>query len=235
MRALEKNIKGFNLLEVITVVVIIGMISAAAYPKFTDWKKKREIRDASLKVKSLMLGINAQVQRGLYSFVQVYINVTDTQITFISKGMKSDTLNSKINDGDHGWNNDASTRCNISSSTYWDDDGGVDVNKIQVQMLVLDRQDVTSNFEGEAAVCFSKNARWYSGAGNFVSGSGAEIIVDEIMFLCIRPSDGNLCAVDENTGEPTIVVDNLYSIDWTRFGDVTIDKWSTLSNEWVLQ
>jgi hypothetical protein len=62
-----------------------------------------------------MLGINAQVQRGLYSFVQVHVNVTDTEITFTSKGMKSDTLNKKINDGNHAWNMDSSTRCNISS------------------------------------------------------------------------------------------------------------------------
>ena len=234
MRALEKNIKGFNILEVAVVIVIIGVIAAAAYPKFTDWKKKREIRDTALKVKSLMLGINAQVQRGLYSFVQVYVNVGDTEITFTSKGMKSDTLNRKINNGSHPWNTDSSTRCDIASTTYWDDDGAVD-NKLEVQTLVIDRQSVTSNFLGEAAVCFSKNARWYSGAGNFVSGTGSSMVVDGTMFLCIRPSDVNLCSVDESTGNPTIVVENLYSIDWTRFGDITVDKWSSLTNEWVLQ
>ena len=234
MRALEKNIKGFNILEVVVVLVIVGVISAVAYPKFTDWKKKREIRDTALKVKSLMLGINAQVQRGLYSFVQVYVNVADTEITFTSKGMKSDTLNTKINNGDDDWNTDSSTRCDIASTTYWDDVGGVD-NKVEVQTLVIDRQSVTSNFQGEAAVCFSKNARWYSGAGNFVSGTGSSMVVDGTMFLCIRPSDVNFCAVDESTGNPTIVVENLYSVDWTRFGDVTLDKWSSISNEWVSQ
>jgi len=234
MQALEKNIKGFNILEVVVVLVIVGVISAAAYPKFTDWKKKREIRDTALKVKSLMLGINAQVQRGLYSFVQVYVNVEDAEITFTSKGMKSDTLNTKINNGDDNWNTDSSTRCDISSSTYWDDDGAVD-NKLEVQTLVIDRQNITTNFDGEAAVCFSKNARWYSGAGNFVSGTGSSMVVDGTMFLCIRPSDVNFCAVDESTGNPTIVVENLYSVDWTRFGDVTLDKWSSISNEWVSQ
>ena len=234
MRAQEKNIKGFNILEVVVVLVIVGVISAAAYPKFTDWKKKREIRDTALKVKSLMLGINAQVQRGLYSFVQVYVNVEDAEITFTSKGMKSDTLNKKINDGAHAWNTDASTRCDISSATYWDDDGAVD-NKLEVQTLVIDRQNITTNFDGEAAVCFSKNARWYSGAGNFVSGTGSSMVVDGTMFLCIRPTDVNFCAVDESTGNPTIVVENLYSVDWTRFGDVTLDKWSSISNEWVSQ
>ena len=234
MQALEKNIKGFNILEVVVVLVIVGVISAAAYPKFTDWKKKREIRDTALKVKSLMLGINAQVQRGLYSFVQVYVNVEDAEITFTSKGMKSDTLNTKINNGDDNWNTDSSTRCDISSTTYWDDDGAVD-NKLEVQTLVIDRQNITTNFDGEAAVCFSKNARWYSGAGSFVSGTGSSMVVDETMFLCIRPSDLNFCAVDESTGDPTIVVENLYSVDWTRFGDVTLDKWSSISNEWVSQ
>ena len=80
MRAQEKNIKGFNVLELIAVVLIIGIISAAAYPKFSGWKTQREIRDAALKIKSLMLAINAQAQRGLYSFVQVYVNITDTDV-----------------------------------------------------------------------------------------------------------------------------------------------------------
>ena len=99
MRAQVKNIKGFNLLELVVVVVIIGVISATAYPKFQDWREKREIRNAALEVKSLMLGINGQVQRGLYVFVQVYVNITETEITIASKGMKSDTLFSKVNDG----------------------------------------------------------------------------------------------------------------------------------------
>ena len=84
MRAQAKNIKGFNLLELVVVVVIIGVISATAYPKFQDWREKREIRNAALEVKSLMLGINGQVQRGLYVFVQVYVNITETEITIAS-------------------------------------------------------------------------------------------------------------------------------------------------------
>ena len=120
MQTLEKNTKGFNILELIVVVVIIGIISAAAYPKFSDWKKKREIRDTSLRIKSLILGINAQVQRGLYSFVQVYMNVNETTstITIVSKGMKQSTLATKINNGDDPWNTDPASRCWISSSGY---------------------------------------------------------------------------------------------------------------------
>ena len=235
MRALEKNIKGFNILELVAVILIVGIISAVAYPKFSDWKQKREIRDASLRIKSLILGINAQVQRGLYAFVQVYVNVNENNIIIISKGMKSDTLVSKINNGAHVWNTDPSTRCNIISETYWDDDAGVDTMVSQVQRLELDGDKFASNFSGEAAVCFSKDARWYSGAGNFVSGETGDTSVDQTMFLCIKDDDVPTCAVNESSGEPTVVVDNVYSIDWTRFGDITVDKWSPLLNEWQLQ
>ena len=41
--------------------------------------------------------------------------------------------------------------------------------------------------------------------------------------------------MNETTGEP---VDknqkDLYSIDWTRFGDITIDKWSISNQDWAL-
>ena len=236
MQAQEKNIKGFNILELAVVLVIVGVISAMAYPKFSDWKSKREIRDATLKIKSLMLGINGQVQRGLYVFVQVYVNVTDKDITVISKGMKPDTLASKVNNGDNVWNTDALSRCNITDTDYWDDDGGAEDNSIlQVQKLVIDGEKFASNFAGEGAVCFSKDARWFSGAGNFVSGAGGDISVDQTMFLCIKGKETSTCAVDESTGEPTTVVDNVFSIDWTRFGDINVDKWSPLKNEWVLQ
>ncbi len=236
MQAQEKNTKGFNILELIVVIVIIGIISAAAYPKFSDWKKKREIRDTSLRIKSLMLAINAQVQRGLYSFVQVYMNVNETTstINIVSKGMKQSTLASKINNGDDLWNTDPASRCDITGAAYWDDDGTT-AGIMEVQSMTLDRDKYTTNFVGEAAVCFSKNAQWYSGAGVLVGGTGADAIVEDRIFICLRDEAIDTCAVNEDTGEPTVIVDNLYSIDWTRFGDVTMEKWNKGLDEWVLQ
>ena len=53
MQVQEKNIKGFNILELIVVLAIIGVISAAAYPKFSTWKQSREVRTDALKVKKI--------------------------------------------------------------------------------------------------------------------------------------------------------------------------------------
>ena len=97
MRALDEKIKGFNLLELIVVVVIIGVISAIGYPKFSDWRVDRETRNSVIKIKSLIQGINAQVQRGQYAFVQVHIleEVDDggeRKLIVTSKGMKPQKL-----------------------------------------------------------------------------------------------------------------------------------------------
>ena len=242
MQAQEKNIKGFNLLEVLIVIVIIGFVSAVAYPNLSSWSKERKARGAAIKIKSLMEKINAQVQRGNYSFVQVYFNAGETNIEVKSRGMKISTQNSKINNGDDDWNTAASSRCNIDSDTYWDDDPegmsigetpGEDLDILEVQKIQID--DVMLNFEGVSAVCFSKNAKWFSGAGDFISGTEPDIAVDERIFVCLRSSGLKTCAVDETTGVPADSSEkNLFSIDWTRFGDVSIDKWSPAKADWVL-
>ena len=232
MRALEKNIKGFNLLEVLIVIVIIGFVSAVAYPNLSSWSKERKARGAAIKIKSLIEKINAQVQRGNYAFVQVFFIADATSVQVKSRGMKISTLNSKINNGADAWNTTAASRCNIISDTYWDDDPEI-VDKLEIQIIELD--EIMVNFEGESAVCFSKNARWFSGAGTFVTGTGDDIAIDERIFVCLRSSDTSTCRVDESSGIPADTSDkNLFSIDWTRFGDVTIDKWSPARADWVL-
>ena len=108
----EKNIKGFNLIELLVVIAIISVISAAAYPNFSSWKKAREVRGAAIEIKSLFTNINSQVQRGLYGFVQVEVTATeDGEVVVISKGMKLSNLAQKINYSEDAWNVDQTSRC----------------------------------------------------------------------------------------------------------------------------
>ena len=67
----EKNIKGFNLLELIVVIAIIGAISAAAYPNFSKWSKERKIRYGTEKLIRVLKDIKVQTDRATFAYVQV--------------------------------------------------------------------------------------------------------------------------------------------------------------------
>ena len=233
MQAQEKNIRGFNILELVVVLIICAVISAVAIPNMISWKSEREVRGAALKIKNLITGINSQVQRGLYGFVQVLIEENGGKILVTSKGMKIDNLTTRINDGANIWNRDVGSRCNTDDIDYWDDDGATS-NKLEVSSLEFD--DIAINFEDNiGAVCFSKDGTWYSGSGNFASEAGGDTSVDNLFFICNRTSSLSKCDVAEADGEPNIDHDNLFAITWTRFGNVTLEKWSKSKEDWILQ
>ena len=222
----EKNIKGFNLIELLVVIAIISVISAAAYPNFSSWKKAREVRGAAVKIKSLFTNINSQVQRGLYGFVQVEVTATeDGEVVVISKGMKLSNLAQKINYSEDAWNVDQTSRCALVQD--WDDKGmdeGIKSNKLEVSSLQFD--DIAVNFEDKSGtVCFSKDGSWYSTAKEFES-SGAFYICEVKEIKCDVKEDGDPNDLNQ---------DNLFALNWSRFGNITLEKWSKSKSEWILQ
>ena len=222
MQVQEKNIKGFNLIELLVVIAIISVISAAAYPNFSSWKKAREVRGAAVKIKSLFTNINSQVQRGLYGFVQVEVTATeDGEVVVISKGMKLSNLAQKINYSEDAWNVDQTSRCALVQD--WDDEGNKS-NKLEVNSLKFD--DIAVNFEKKSGtVCFSKDGSWYSTAEEFES-SGAFYICEGKEIKCDVKDNGDPNDLDH---------DNLFALNWSRFGNITLEKWSKSKSEWILQ
>ena len=208
------------------MIAIISVISAAAYPNFSSWKKAREVRGAAIEIKSLFTNINSQVQRGLYGFVQVEVTATeDGEVVVISKGMKLSNLAQKINYSEDAWNVDQTSRCALVQD--WDDKGmdeGIKSNKLEVSSLQFD--DIAVNFEDKSGtVCFSKDGSWYSTAEEFES-SGAFYICEVKEIKCDVKEDGDPNDLNQ---------DNLFALNWSRFGNVTLEKWSKSKSGWVLQ
>ena len=222
MRAQEKNIRGFNLLELLVVVVIVSVISAVAYPNFSSWKKEREVRGAAVKIKNLFTNINSQVQRGLYAFVQVEVKKNDDDLTVISKGMKMNTLMAQIR-GPDNWTTDMEIRCNPDQT--WDDEGSTS-NRLEVAQLIFDDIAINFNTQLTGTVCFSKDGTWYSSAG--------ALETDPFFFICSRSSTNTRCDVSD-AGVPSDELNNVFAINWSRFGNVTLEKWSKSKADWVLQ
>lgn len=222
MRAQEKNIRGFNLLELLVVVVIVSVISAVAYPNFSSWKKEREVRGAAVKIKNLFTNINSQVQRGLYAFVQVEVKKNDDDLTVISRGMKMNTLMAQIR-GPDDWTTNMDTRCNPDQT--WDDEGSTS-NRLEVAQLIFDDIAINFNTQLTGTVCFSKDGTWYSSAG--------ALETDPFFFICSRSSTNTRCDVSD-AGVPSDELNNVFAINWSRFGNVTLEKWSKSKTDWILQ
>ena len=134
MQLQEKNNKGFTVLEVIVVLAIIGVISAVAYPRISHWNKAREINSAAVKINTIFLNINAQVQRGLFGFVQVHVASGDDTVVVTTKGMTNDTLGEKISSVDDFQK--ITGRCKTEDG-YWDEDGSL-ASKPEVMSVELD-------------------------------------------------------------------------------------------------
>ena len=254
MRAQEEKIKGFSLLELLVVVVIIGVISGVGYPKFNEWRIDRETRSAIFKIKSLFDGINAQVKRGQYAFVQVHIKEgkdseddNKHKLFVTSKGMKPAKLASLINDSTSTWWSDINGRCNTDNAAYWDDDPHQGSNSIEVRQIVLD--NIATTWIGDTvAVCFGKNERWFAATSNFLSspppppkeeeeGEGEEPSMQSMLnspsnqlIVCRRTSTQSQCdQADPSASEQS------FKIVWSRFGNVKLEKWDKRNGGWTLQ
>jgi type II secretory pathway pseudopilin PulG len=231
--------------------VIIGLISALAFPNISSWTKERETRNAAQKIKTLMTNINSQVQRGKYGFVQVFVqdlkdedDETKQIVIVKSKGMKMNTLMTMVNDGTHVWNDDdGNTKwCDAdeTNTDYWDDQGSED--GIVSEVGYFEFKNIAVNFRNKiGAVCFSSDGTWYSGAEEFSSESVAdsEVSVDSVFFLCVRKVAESVCEIGESDGFPSSATKEnnqpIFAVSWSRFGNITLEKWSNSKNDWILQ
>ena len=256
MQVQDEKIKGFSVLELIVVVVLIGIVSAIGYPNFTEWRKDREVRAAAVDIRSLIEGINAQVQRGQYVFVQVHVQagtvdggcsddtvaedeVTQEGICVTSKGMDAVTLGDKLNIN-NDFRDKPTERCNLTDTSYWSDDPSQGVEKIEVRRESF--ENIQTNWapgngdESIGGVCFGKNELWFSAAGKLSSGIG---VPDYFLFLCSASEKRTNCEIGSD-GYPTKYNKYLYSIEWSRFGNVTLSRYNfakedSVEGEWVEQ
>ena len=250
-------------------MVLIGIVSGLAYPNFSQWRKDRAVKNSAIKIRGLFLNTTAQVQRGLYSFAQVYVNTTPTTkivigtepvtmtkvveedgvsrtitflemrkvygekdiegIAFVSRGMKQTSISTQRSIKATIWN-DSADRCLMESGgtegDFWDDDGAVNDKP---EVIAFNLEDISLNFIGEAAVCFSKDGSLYGTVGDFINGNEFFGPSVSVMYICDAKNDK--CIIDED-GETEGVT---YALSWSRFGNVTLYRYNSRDEEFVVQ
>ena len=238
MQQREKNNKGFNILELLVVLAIVGVISAVAYPNFSSWNKEREVRQSVARISTLIKNILIQTERGTFAYVQVLFDNSDSSnLVVTSKGMTMQSLATKINDGDDVWNTDSTSRCNIDDDDYWDTDLITTSDEIKNTAYSLNFEGVTTNFPGGSiqedigAVCFARNGKFFEGAGTLAETSS---IPYEFIYICKRTAALEFCNVPyggvAEDIDPAGDVEYLRRIHWGRFGHVSISKYNEKDN-----
>ena len=241
----KKLIKGFTLLEVLVVLSIIAIISTVAYQPFQDWRKDRETRLAAEKIRDMLVGINGQVQRGLYGFAQFSMDPTTGILS--TNGMLMNNVSRKKSENSSDWNS-ISTRCKITEmDTYWDHRGEDNTN-VEVKSIRLNLNRISFDLTTKSAICFSKDGAYYSAIGDLLGessgseegdtdGTTTEAVVEWI-YVC---GYGGVCDPDfeaiyeDLNKEEKKKIKNVYMVSWTRFGNISLEKWDARNGNFVAQ
>ena len=143
----KKKIKGFSIIELLVVIAIIAAISGVAIPQFASWSKERAVKNSAERIKGLAISINSQVQRGLYGFVQFYIEPIPSDegggYLLETNGMLMSNLATNISEDDNWYK--TSMRCR-NEDTFWDHLGASN-DRAEVRSLNIDNVNTSIDFE----------------------------------------------------------------------------------------
>ena len=213
----DQNIKGFTILELLVVITIVAIVSAVAYPNFSDWRQDRELRAAMEKASTMLSSVNTLSQRGNYPFVQFRVTPNGTSSTkFVSKGMDATSLSIKLN-------NARTIECNTSSGSYWDNNQVDETTK-----------KISTHISKDGAVCFSKDGSYFKAHGTLKNNLNVTVenrSTNQYLILCTtsNASNGGKCPLDQGGG----LEKPAYLVEWTRFGNISKFKWS--GSDWTRQ
>ena len=234
MHSTPKKIKGFTILEVIIVLSLVGIISAIGIPQFNSWNKSRIVKDEAERVRDIVTSINSQVQRGLYGFGQFEVDVNGDIVIFSTQGMLMENMATKVHT--------EAKKCKTTEedTEYWDH-YGIDDQIAEVRFH--ETAEIKVDVSDRVAVCFSKDGSLFGssdgsqqeeeeGAPEEEGASEEDSALVEAIFICSRDIETcqNPEEVDEDDDGGII-----YVVSWSRFGNVKLEKWNGVSEQWIVQ
>ena len=223
----KRNIKGFSLLELLVVVVIISVIAGMGYPEFSKWQRDRLVKGEAEKFASLMTTATTRVEMGNYPYVRIAFNNSGL---IEAKGVGQTDLSKKINSPDK-------PSCEEANFTGWNTADTGQWKKIGSHTLKTEVY-IPSLGTG-AAICFSKGGKYFKQYGTAASQSNIKMDKD----LAETNNYVTFCHVKSSACNPVgSSFDKDYAaflIRYSRFGTINKYNWVFEKNKstgyWVNQ
>ena len=227
----KQNIKGFTLLELIVIVAIIGLLSAVAYPKFSNWSRDRAVKLQSEKIANLLTSATTQVERGYYAYVKVEFEKDTAPSQITVKGINQVDFSKKINGP-----KDPTCKSDDFTSSQWKDISShtLDENTFSPALMPI----VSDKSKGSGAtICFSKGGKYFkqTGSANGRQPIKAKPDSSNYIVLCHNFTVSTDPKLKAKGCSPPVTFDNkypTYAIVYSRFGLITKYKWK---GSWINQ
>ena len=217
MEVLQKNNKGFTLLELLVVLALVSIVSAVGFPNFNSWRSDREVRVAAVRLASVFTEVYNYTQSSTYPFAQVLINSEEDEIVVTGHGMPTDQYSTILFN-----NQNRGPTCEVGTKgTSWRN----------IDMRPLRTTSVLFNVVDTVGICFSKKTEHYALNADQTSFAGTTIILCQKRVMEAKGEEQ--CSLTDiqlaGTNYPA------YQVEWSRFGNINYYKYNHATNEWILQ
>ena len=221
----KKIAKGFTILELLVVLVVLGVFSAVAYPNISNWITDRNVKKEVYETVTFIKERKSEVTSGKYGMTQLKLKPNFEVYTMSPQ----DFFNTY-----HNISQNSSYKTNKQCDDGWRQSGFVRNRNLETLKLSVSNNDSSVHVYPNAAhnpvettICITKDGTIsYMKLRKTERDPSTGQNVDLFIFCSKSNSDQNTCKYGAN-------FDYMYKITLDNFQNIKIYKYNKKKNSWI--